>query len=265
MHTITEIEKTIYLNKPDYDHMIRYPEKVRDGYPKKTRGINVEGVMKNTKCYHVVLDEEYLKHIQSKYKAGGTSSWNHTSIYIASIIRDIFPNQHMFVNRSLSHHPVSKIDSSYKYNIYNTDNNVCKDTYTGSTYEFDVWDMDNWVECPKIKAELDRIKAEDQRKNIEKLNVTCLKDTMVAALEAADIHITLAQRTYLHKNRAFMQAVDKKEWNKLLLKAINNYINDIAKEHGFKVAMPKIKSNAKINEYCPLFFLDDIEILNEGE
>ena len=264
MHTITEVEKTIYLNKKDYDYMVRYPEKVRDGYPKKTRGINVDGVMKNSKCYHVVLDEEYLKHIQSKYRAG-TSSWDHTSIYVASVVRDIFPNKYIFINGLLSHHPVSKIDSSYKYNIYNADNDVCKDTYTGSTYEFDVWDMDNWVECPKIKAELDRIKAEDQRKGIEALNVTCLKDTIVAALEAADIHITLTQRTYMHKNRAFMQAVDKKEWNKLLLKAINNYINDIAKEHGFKVAMPKIKSNAKINEYCPLFFLDDIEILNEGE
>lgn len=264
MYTITEVEKTIYLNKPDYNHMMRYPEKVRDGYPKKTRGINVDGVMKNSKCYHVVLDEEYLKYIQSKYRAG-TSSWDHTSIYVASIVRDIFPDQHMFINGLLSHHPVSKIDSSYKYNIYGAENDVCTDTYTGNTYEFDVWDMNNWVECPKIKAELDRIKAEDQRKSIEKLNVTCLKDTIVAALEAADIHITLAQRTYLHKNRAFMQAVDKKEWNKLLLKAINNYINDIAKEHGFKVAMPKIKSNAKINEYCPLFFLDDIEILNEGE
>lgn len=264
MHTITEVEKTIYLNKKDYDYMVRYPEKVRDGYPKKTRGINVDGVMKNSKCYHVVLDEEYLKHIQSKYRAG-TSSWDHTSIYVASVVRDIFPDKYIFINGLLSHHPVSKIDSSYKYNIYNADNDVCKDTYTGSTYEFDVWDMDNWVECPKIKAELDRIKAEDQRKGIEALNVTCLKDTIVAALEAADIHITLTQRTYMHKNRAFMQAVDKKEWNKLLLKAINNYINDIAKEHGFKVAMPKIKSNAKINEYCPLFFLDDIEILNEGE
>ena len=264
MHTITEVEKTIYLNKKDYDYMMRYPEKVHDGYPKKTRGINVDGVMKNSKCYHVVLDEEYLKHIQSKYRAG-TSSWDHTSIYVASVVRDIFPNKYIFINGLLSHHPVSKIDSSYKYNIYNADNDVCKDTYTGSTYEFDVWDMDNWVECPKIKAELDRIKAEDQRKGIEALNVTCLKDTIVAALEAADIHITLTQRTYMHKNRAFMQAVDKKEWNKLLLKAINNYINDIAKEHGFKVAMPKIKSNAKINEYCPLFFLDDIEILNEGE
>ena len=264
MHTITEVEKTIYLNKKDYDYMMRYPEKVRDGYPKKTRGINVDGVMKNSKCYHVVLDEEYLKYIQSKYRAG-TSSWDHTSIYVASIVRDIFPDQHIFINGSLSHHPVSKIDSSYKYNIYTSDPNICKDTYTGSTYEFDVWDMNNWVECPKIKAELDRIKAEDQRKGIENLNVACLKDTIVAALEAADIHITLTQRTYLHKNRAFMQAVDKKEWNKLLLKAINNYINDIAKEHGFKVAMPKIKSNAKINEYCPLFFLDDIEILNEGD
>ena len=264
MHTITEVEKTIYLNKKDYDYMVRYPEKVRDGYPKKTRGINVDGVMKNSKCYHVVLDEEYLKHIQSKYRAG-TSSWDHTSIYVASVVRDIFPDKYIFINGLLSHHPVSKIDSSYKYNIYNADNDVCKDTYTGSTYEFDVWDMDNWVECPKIKAELDRIKAEDQRKGIEALNVTCLKDTIVAALEAADIHITLTQRTYMHKNRAFLQAVDKKELNKLLLKAINNYINDIAKEHGFKVAMPKIKSNAKINEYCPLFFLDDIEILNEGE
>lgn len=264
MHTITEVEKTIYLNKKDYDYMMRYPEKVRDGYPKKTRGINVDGVMKNTKCYHVVLDEEYLKHIQSKYRTG-TSAWDHTSIYVASVVRDIFPDKYIFINGLLSHHPVSKIDSSYKYNIYNANNDVCTDTYTGSTYEFDVWDMNNWVECPKIKAELDRIKAEDQRKGIETLNVTCLKDTIVAALEAADIHITLTQRTYMHKNRAFMQAVDKKEWNKLLLKAINNYINDIAKEHGFKVAMPKIKSNAKINEYCPLFFLDDIEILNEGE
>ena len=267
MHTITEIEKTIYLNKPDYDYMMRYPEIARGGYPKKTRGINVKGVMKNTKCYHVVLDEEYLKHIQSISKVAEAISWDrtdHTAIYITSIIKDIFPNRHMFIHFSLLHHPVSRIPSNYRYNIYDT-NNACKDIYTGSTYEFDVWDMDNWVECPKIKAELDRIKAEDQRKNIENLNVTCLKDTIVAALEAADIHITLAQRTYAYKNRAFMQAVDKKEWNKLLLKAINNYINNIAKEHGFKVAMPKIKSNAKINEYCPLFFLDDIEILNEGE
>ena len=68
MHTITEIEKTIYLNKPDYDHMMRYPEIVRGGYHKKTRGINVKGVMKNTKCYHVVLDEEYLSWQLSMYE-----------------------------------------------------------------------------------------------------------------------------------------------------------------------------------------------------
>ena len=85
MHTITEIEKTIYLNKPDYDHMMRYPEIARGGYPKKTRGINVKGVMKNTKCYHVVLDEEYLKHIQS-IKVAEAVSWDHTGIYITSII-----------------------------------------------------------------------------------------------------------------------------------------------------------------------------------
>ena len=174
MHTITEIEKTIYLNKPDYDHMMRYPEIARGGYPKKTRGINVKGVMKNTKCYHVVLDEEYLKHIQSISKAGGTTSWDHTAIYITSIIKDIFPKRHMFIHCSLLHHPISRIPSNYRYNIYGT-NNVYADIYTGSTYEFDVWDMDNWVECPKIKAELDKIKAEDQRKNIENLNVTCLK------------------------------------------------------------------------------------------
>ena len=118
MHTITEIEKTIYLNKPDYDHMMRYPEIARGGYPKKTRGVNVKGVMKNTKCYHVVLDEEYLEHIQSKYKAGGTASWDHTAIYITSIIKDIFPNRHMFIHSSLLHHPVSRIPSNYKYNIY---------------------------------------------------------------------------------------------------------------------------------------------------
>ena len=118
MHTITEIEKTIYLNKPDYDHMMRYPEIARGGYPKKTRGINVKGVMKNTKCYHVVLAEEYLQHIQSKYKAGGTASWDHTAIYITSIIKDIFPNRHMFIHSSLLHHPVSRIPSNYKYNIY---------------------------------------------------------------------------------------------------------------------------------------------------
>lgn len=266
MHTITEIKKTIYLNKRDYNYMMRYPENVCKDYPKKTRGINVDGVMKNSKCYHVVLDEEYLKYIQKKCFAIGTNNRSdHTSIYIFGIIMDIFPEHRMFIDASATHHPVTKITSNYKYNIFNTDSGVCTDIYTGSTYEFDVWDMDNWVECPKTKAELDRIKAEDQRKNIENLNVTCLKDTIVAALEAADIHITLAQRTYVYKNRAFMQAVDKKEWNKLLLKAINNYINNIAKEHGFKVAMPKIKSNAKINEYCPLFFLDDIEILNEGE
>lgn len=264
MHTITEIEKTIYLNKPDYDHMTRYPAIIYAAFPRKTRGINVKGVMKNTKCYHVVLDEEYLKHIQDIAKTIETTSGDHTGIYIANIVKDIFPNQNMFVQSSFLHRPVSRIHSTYKYNLYGT-NDVYKDIYTGNTYEFDVWDMNGWIECPKNKAELDRIKAEDQRKNIENLNVTCLKDTIVAALEAADIHITLAKGTYMHKNRAFMQAIDKKEWNKLLLKAINNYINDIAKEYGFKVAMPKIKSNAKINEYCPLFFLDDIKLLNEGE
>lgn len=264
MHTITETKKTIYLNKLDYEDMMRYPENVRAALPKKTRGINVKGVMKNTKCYHVVLDEEYLRHIQSISKAVETTSCNHTGIGITSIIRDIFPNRHMFIHSSLSYHPVSRIHSNYKYNLYGT-NNVCQDIYTGDTYEFDIWDMDNWIECPKNKAELDKIKEEDQRKGIEKLNITCLKDTIIAALEASDIHIQLIQQPYYHKNRAFMQAIDKKEWNKLLLKAINCYINDIAKEHGFEVAMPKIKSSAKINEYCPLFFLDDIKLLNEGE
>lgn len=267
MYTITEIKKPIYLNKEDYAYMLKYKDKVQTGSPKKTRGVCIAGVVKNEKCYHVVLDEEYLRYIQKKYCNGGTNAYDHTGIYIQSVIQDIFPDKHMFVNCSDTRQAITKIVSNFKYNtrLPDPDSSYWQNVYGSDTLEFDVWDMDNWIECPKTKTELDKLKAEEERKSIEKVNVACLTDTIITALKEADINVALTQRTYQYKNRAYMQVIDKKEWNKLLLKAINVYLNDIANKYGFKVAMPKIKSNANINEYCPLFFLDNIEMLDEGE
>lgn len=257
MYKVEIIKKPIFINKPDFDSYINRTDKEKCliGFPKKTRGTCLKGVMKNSKCYHITLDEEYLKELKETFKTIN-------KVYLPSIIRYMFEDERTFIQNTLSHHPVFNTVNG-KYNVYGSENDIHTDTYTGSTYEFDMYKVNDFELCPKTKIEEDKIRTEEQRKSIEKLNVTCLKDTIVAALEQAGIKTTLTQRSYLHHNRAFIQAVDKKEWNKLLLIAINTYLNNIAKEHGFKVAMPKIKSNAKINEYCPLFFLDDLEIIGD--
>lgn len=267
MHTIEKINKIIYIDKHDYDYMKKYEkDDVASMYPKKTRGINIHGVMKNSECYHITLDEEYLKHIKEKYKSGTPNRFDHQAIYIKQIIEDLFPGELMFVHSLTTHHPVTTISSSSKYNIYDRDENVLKDTYTGTTFEFDIWYMKDWIECPKNKAELAKIKEIEERKAVEKLNIACLKDTIVAALEQAGIKTAFVPAgNSRYGDRAYIKADNKTEWNKIVLLGINSYLNNIAKEHGFKVTMPNIKKNAKLNEYTPFFFLDNIEIVNEGE
>ena len=58
MHTIEKINKIIYIDKHDSDYMKKYEKAVASAYPKKTRGTNIYGVMKNSECYHITLDEE---------------------------------------------------------------------------------------------------------------------------------------------------------------------------------------------------------------
>ena len=258
----TQIKKVIYLNKPDYDYIFKWEfqqNQVIKGYPKKTRGTCIQGVMKNETCYHVVLNEYDLNFIKDMAKGTKTYGRDGKSIYLNKIIEYFMPNTKVYIDKHTCFYPVTTIYDRDKYSI--TEGNS-SEVFTEPTYEFDMWLMDTWVECPKTKKEKEIIETEEKRKSIEKLNVTCLKDTIMTVLKEANIDTAfIPSHNSAHKDRAYIRAIDRRNWNKLIVTAVNYYINDIAKQYGFKVNEPKIKANAKINEYTPMFFLDDIEIL----
>lgn len=256
------VKKVIYLNKSDYDYIFKWEfqqNQVIKGYPKKTRGTCIQGVMKNETCYHITLNEYDLNFIKDMAKGTKTYGRDGKSIYLNKVLEYLLPGQKIYIDKQACYYPVTTIYDTDKYNV--TEGNS-EEVYKGSTYEFDIWMMDTWVECPKTKKEKEIIEAEEKRKSIEKLNVTYLKDTIMTALKEANIDTAfISSDNSYHKDRAYIRAIDKRNWNKLIVTAVNCYINDIAKQYGFKVNEPKIKVNAKINEYTPMFFLDDIEIL----
>lgn len=265
------IKKVIYLNKPDYDYILKWEfqhNQVIKGYPKKTRGTCIQGVMKNETCYHVTLNEYDLNFIKDMAKGTKTYARDGKSIYLNKVLEYLLPGQKIYVDRQTCFYPVTTIYDCDKYNV--TERNS-SEVFKESTYEFDMWMMDTWVECPKNKKELEIIRAEEKRKDKENFNVTLFKDTVVSALQEAGIETAfIPSGNSMYGDRAYLRVADRKNWNALIMTAINNYINGIAKEYNFQVALPtdkrKIKSTSKLNEYTPIFFLDGVEIMNpEGE
>lgn len=265
-----KIKKVIYLNKPDYDYIFKWEfqqNQVIRGYPKKTRGTCIQGVMKNETCYHVTLNEYDLNFIKDMAKGTKTYGRDGKSIYLNRILECLLPGEKIYIDKHSCFYPVTTIYDSDKYNI--TEGNT-EDVYKGSTYEFDMWMMDTWVECPKNKKERETIAAEEKRKSIENVNTVLFKDTVVSVLQQAGINTAfISNNNSMYGDRAYLRVADRKNWNNLVLTAINHYINGIAKEYGFKVELPqdskKLKATSKLNEYTPIFFLDGIKMLNEEE
>ena len=254
MYDIQVIKKPIYINKPEFDCSLRsYNAKSKNRtlslYAiKKTRGTCVDGVMKNEKCYHVTLDLEYLENFKRKY--------NTKNYYVLNdIIKDIFGDKDVVTKHSEGNETV--IFSSYNLSGYGCNKS---DTYT-----FDCYMLEDFVECDKTSKELEKIKQEEQRKKTETFNTTMLLDTVVTTLKEAGIETRQTKNSWKYKGRSYMYISDKKCWNKLILLAINNYLNDIAKQNGFVIKQPKFMANANITYESPLFFIDEIELLNQEQ
>ena len=248
--TIIKQEKgpAVFINKPDYDMYIRQAH--TDGetqttvvqmFPKKTRGICIEGVMSNRVCYHVILDRAYLEYFQTLSLKGNR---------IPTVIADLFPGETIFVRSEETYHCL------YTGNKYNNDD---------VTYEFDVYKLEDFVMEKPTKKEQERKKQEDSRKKTEQFNTTLVKDTVIKVLEDAGIYIHHNKNTWLNNGRAYFCAASKTDWNALVLKAINEYLNSIGKQHGFRIKQPKYRADANIDYKKPLFFTDSIEIIEQEQ
>lgn len=258
MYKVDIINKPIFINKPEYDCSLRNynakhnPNETLHLYAtKKTRGICVGGVMKNEKCYHVVLDSEYLNDFKSRHK-------DKRRYTLDDVVTDIFANKDVATQHSDGSEAII-FDNSSKFG--HGANGIFEPYNPSDTYEFDCYMVNDFVECDKTAKEIERIKKEEERKKTENFNSTMLLDTVITTLKEKGIDIRKKQNSWRHNGRAYMSINDKKDWNKLILLAINNYLNDIAKEQGFKINQPKFMANANITYESPLFFVDDIEIL----
>lgn len=234
----------VFINKPDYNMYIRQSH--TDGetqttvvqmFPKKTRGTCLEGVMSNRVCYHVILDRAYLEYFQTLSLKGNR---------IPTVIADLFPGENIFVRAEETYHCL------YAGNKYNNGD---------VTYEFDVYKQEDFVMEKPTKKEQERIKQEESRKKTEQFNTLLVKDTVVEVLKNAGIDIHHNQNNWRFRGRAYFYAASKEDWNELVLTAVNEYLNNIGKQHGFKIKKPKFVKGANIDYEKPLFYTDDIEVI----
>lgn len=234
----------VFINKPDYNMYIRQSH--TDGetqttvvqmFPKKTRGTCLEGVMSNRVCYHVILDRAYLEYFQTLSLKGNR---------IPTVIADLFPGENIFVRAEETYHCL------YAGNKYNNGD---------VTYEFDVYKQEDFVMEKPTKKEQERIKQEESRKKTEQFNTLLVKDTVVEVLKNAGININHNQNNWRFRGRAYFYAASKEDWNELVLTAVNEYLNNIGKQHGFKIKKPKFVKGANIDYEKPLFYTDDIEVI----
>ena len=262
MHNIQVIKRPIYINKPEFDCSLRnYNTKINPNETfhlyaiKKTRGTCVDGVMKNEKCYHVILDLEYLEDFKRIH--------NTKSRYtLDDIVKDIFGDKDVVTKGSEGSETVI---FSHR-NLFGHGCDAMFDPYDPSnTYAFDCYMLEDFVECNKTSKELEKIKQEEQRKKTETFNTAMLLDTVITTLKEAGIETRKTKNSWKYKGRSYVCISDKKCWNKLILLAINNYLNDIAKQNGFVIKQPKFMANANITYESPLFFIDEIELLNQEQ
>lgn len=257
--TITEIKKPVFINKPEFDYCVKNRNSVVSPndlsitmWFKKSRGICIDGVMKNTKCYHVVLDLEYLQYLKGLMLKGNS---------IQVVIADLFPGKNICVQAG-HYYPIYKGDKWNGKNV-NLAAYYFKESDLTDTYEFDAYELEDFVLEKKTKKEEERIKLKEDRKKSEAFNTMMLKNVILEALKKANISVYETRKSYRYDDRSFMAVTDKTDWNKLVLLAVNKYLNDIAKEYGFSIKQPKFMKNANITYESPLFFMDEVEMLNQ--
>lgn len=273
------VKVKVFIDKPQFESNKKY---ALDGriircFFRKSRGTNVQGILKCTKGTKVILEEEdlpKLREIASQFRQ--TISRRTEYIYLDEILVGLFtsPDKHIVIATKDLHSSFMTMFNHTKYYNLESDSlgygsEIEDSSYDKSTFEFIIYDLEDFIECKKTSVELAKIKTEEDRKATEKINTVCLKDTITAVLSEAGINIELIEgNNYLYNRfdkRAYIKPASRSDWNKLVVTAINNYINGIAKEAGFTVDAPIIKKNVKITEDTPLFFMDGVKILDEGE
>lgn len=257
------INKPIYVNKPEYDVSLNTfrsgkSNKVWRIWSKKTRGTCIEGVMMNKKMYRVTIDKEYLADYKARHSADVDVKYEQQDFMV-----DI-------MNMTGGHEiAVISCDAYDKIAWSNIDNYIISLNAWGQprercdTFTLEFYLVEDFVELSKTKKEQEQLLKEENRKKTEYLNEILLKDTVITVLKEAGVGLQEYKNSWRYKGRSYLAVTNKKDWNKLVVLAINNYINDIAKEHGFKVNPPKFMANANITYERPLFFMDDIEMLNQ--
>lgn len=258
---IETVDKPIFINKPEYSVELdtfrhsKSRETLRV-WPKKTRGTCADGVMINRKMYRVTIDKEYLEDYKERHPA------NHAVKYYTAqdFMIDIMSGHEVVITNSDAFDTIAWSNkSSY---ILELEYGRIKESSDTFTLEFYL--TEDFVELPKTKKEKEKHLKEENRKKTEHLNEMLLKDTVISVLKEAGVGLQECKNSWRYKGRSYLAVTDKKDWNKLVILAVNNYINSIAKDYGFRVNPPKFVSNANVTYERPLFFMDDIEILNQN-
>lgn len=262
--TITEISKKTYINTKEMD----YYDKYRSSYPiqftsfKKTRGTCADGgVLMSNRCYHIVLDKECLAEFKHYIKEHSLPA------DLESVIQHLFPNNRLFMEYKYGVLHNNKLCTEFCSGWIDMDerNQYHEYSYKADTLEFDVYDRNDFVLLPYTKKEKEAIQKEEERKKTEHLNDTMLKNVIMTALKEVGIELTEHQSNYKYKQRKYLAIDDKKSWNKLILMCVNKYLNEIAKDYGFAIKPIKLPGNHRIDCYTPLFFMDEVEMLNNNE
>lgn len=268
MYTITETKTSLYINKTDYEQKknnYRYKDRcdmLIDMKLRKTRSSNIDGVMKTGKGYHIVLDQKYLKKFKARIRSGISLCNLLPSYYLREVTAELFPNKLLCTEWDTMVHPITTNEGDFYYSPH------LDRIYSGETFEFDVFEVEDFTECAKTNKEIQTIKDIEERKRIEKMNTWAYSDTIIAVLKEAGVDtmaISAERSGWKHGNRAYVMANGKEAYNKLVTTAINYYINSIAKEHGFEVSPVKIAKNRNIDQYIPLFFFDELTLLDNNK
>lgn len=256
---IEVVDKPIFINKPEYDVSLNTYRSSKNKetwriWPKKTRGTCADGVMMNRKMYQVTIDKDYL----ADYKL------RHNDINKCykqqDFIVDIMDGHEVVVVNPDVYDTIAWNSKPYYFRELNW---YGEPKETSDTFTLEFYLVEDFVELPKTKKEKEQCLKEENRKKTEHLNKMLLKDTVISVLKEAGVELQEHQNNWRYNGRSYLAVTNKKDWNKLIILAVNNYINNIAKEHGFKVNPPKFIANANITYERPLFFMDDIEMLNQ--
>ena len=121
-------------------------------------------------------------------------------------------------------------------------------------FDIDVYPKEAFSEVPLTKGEQEKLKVKESLDRKASFHALVAKDVLVTTLNEHEYQVSVSNNRYLYFTKV-------KGWNKLIKEALEYYLNnEVLKDTGCKITIPKVRNQHKYNYNDYLCDLGEIEL-----